>query len=93
MYYITQFDPGKEKDPIRLKKLFQVTQAILIYKGMQCEIAEEKMAEMAEQQGKMGARRGKTHTINKRGELQMLSSLWKEISRIYLLFLPPEIGV
>ena len=43
---------------MRLTHLFHVTQAILIYKGMQCDIAEEKMAEMAEQQGKMGARKG-----------------------------------
>ena len=43
----------------RVRKLFEVTQAIMLVKGTQAMVAEEELANTASQQGKSTAKRGK----------------------------------
>ena len=53
-----QFDAGDEDDVGRLKKLFSVTQAILLAQAAKAEILEEELADMAKQEGKIDAKKG-----------------------------------
>ena len=58
LYCVVQFELGNEADVARLKKLFEVTQAVMQVKGTQAMIAEEELAKLAAQQGKSTAKRG-----------------------------------
>jgi len=53
-----QFDVGGERDVARLKKLFEVTQAVMQVKGTQAMITEEELSKLAAEQGKSTATRG-----------------------------------
>lgn len=56
-----QFDleTDDEKDPNRLKKLFQVAQSILVFKHVQAEVAEEQLKETAMGEGRLTAKKGR----------------------------------
>ncbi|KAI0241045.1 hypothetical protein LSAT2_002571 [Lamellibrachia satsuma] len=58
-----EFELGVEGDVERLKKLFEVTQAVMLLKGTQAMIAEEELDKTAAQQGKSTAKRGIIVTI------------------------------
>ena len=52
-------EKGKVNDPnSQLTKLFQAAQAILAYKGLQLEIAEEQLNETAVGEGRLTAKKG-----------------------------------
>jgi hypothetical protein len=53
-----QFDPGTESDVQRLVKLFQVSQAIMVIKGVAAEIVEEQLNEQALVEGRNTAKKG-----------------------------------
>ncbi len=58
-YLYFQFDPSGEDEAGRLRKLFTVTQTVMLLKANQGELAEEQLAEMAESEGKKAAKKGK----------------------------------
>ena len=45
---------------MRLRKLFEVTQAMMLIKGTQASVAEEELAQSAVSQGKFSAKRGES---------------------------------
>jgi len=53
-----QFDPGDEKDPNRLKKLFAVAQTIMVTKGTAAEVVEEQLREYAVGEGRTTVKKG-----------------------------------
>ena len=53
-----QYECTDEKDPERLAKLFEVTQAIMLIKGTQAQVAEEELADKATFDGKSTAKKG-----------------------------------
>ena len=57
-WFFLQFDPGGEEDQARLLKLFAVAQTVMLVKGTQAELAEEHLAQMAEEEGKGSAKKG-----------------------------------
>ena len=62
LFLLWQFDVGSETDIGRLTKLFQVTQSIMVVKGVAAEIVEEHLNEQALGEGRSTAKKGE-HVI------------------------------
>ena len=55
---LLQFDPGDEADPKRLRRLYDLTQRLMIVKGAEAQMATDDMVQMATEEGKKISKKG-----------------------------------
>ncbi|ESO03375.1 hypothetical protein HELRODRAFT_173666 [Helobdella robusta] len=84
---LIEFDPKSETDPDKLTKLFRVTQAVLIVKGVEVEEMVNHLKEQASEDGKKTAQRNQ-ELEDLKFELQSLRKKNKELEVDVHLFSP-----